>query len=113
MNCDSVPNHNESTSPIAGTIESLRAMSQIDRGVDPDSENVQLVVIYGKCRHRSANAETLAAGDIIRLDQPVSAPVQILLDGAPFAEGALIRNNHRWGVTITRLITRQTSKYAA
>lgn len=94
-----------------------RATDVNDELVSPDypeaHEEVLVALLYGSRKHAPRELAPPVVGQILRLDQPASSHVELLMDGRRIAEGSLIRTEEGIGVKITSIVARKSTKYAA
>ncbi len=64
---------------------------------------VNLSVQLGGCRLPMGRVLQLAPGSVVALDQPVSQPVELLVNGKLVARGEVVVMDDRFGVKITEL----------
>lgn len=65
---------------------------------------MRLTAELGRARMPAERAVGLAAGAIVELDADVDAPIQLLVNGVPFATGRLlVTDDGDWAVEISEL----------
>lgn len=65
---------------------------------------VELVAEIGSARVNVERLFALKAGEVLALDQDISEPVLLRLDGKPVARGELVAVDDRLGVQITEIL---------
>lgn len=83
-------------------------------GPDPGEHNadllmdipVELTAQLGSCTMRLANLLQLGNGSLVELDNPVSAPIDLLANGKAIARGEIVAIGEQFGVHITHVLNR-------
>ena len=62
--------------------------------------DVELTIVFGSARIPLSRLLSLAAGDVVELEQTVNHPVSIEYDGATVANGVLVAADGKLGVKV-------------
>jgi len=74
---------------------------------------VRVSAELGRARMPLATAVALAQGAIVDLDRAADEPVQLYVNGRPFATGRLLVEDGEWALRIERLLVQQPSNAAS
>jgi flagellar motor switch protein FliN len=67
---------------------------------------LQLTAELGRCTISVAEVLKLGTGSVVELDRLAGAPVDLLINGRPFARGEIVAVDTHFGVRVTEIVVR-------
>jgi flagellar motor switch protein FliN/FliY len=98
-------------SPVEGTI-----VTDASRrfGADRDTPlsvlrnvEMQITVELGRAKMTVGGLLSMASGDVVELDRPANAPVDVLVNGTLVARGEVVVVDDEFGVRVTEIVGRE------
>ena len=97
-----------STAPVSGDQPKLQpfAFPAFQPATAPEPQEVDVQIEMGRTQLSPADAQTLAAGQVIPLDQAEQDPVDIVVDGRVVARGEILVHENKFCVRIAEIVSR-------
>jgi flagellar motor switch protein FliN/FliY len=84
-----------------------------DHSAEPCADAPRLSVVIGRCWVNRDAAQQWPAGQLVPLDEPADAPVEVYVDGQLVARGELLALDGKFCVRVTEIISQHALPRAA